>query len=302
MKRLFILATAATVALASCTKTQVVYNEAPQEIGFKAVTGVMTKAPIATGDLPTSQDMVVYALKSADNATYTSAFGPVGFTYRDSYWGGTTPQYWPESGYMKFMAYYPATIGTATGTVGTGLTIKNIDIETSQTDILYTNLTTEYACANKTTVPMVFKHALSLIEVTAKVANLNMGDVEISKVEIVKPNMTGTVAFAENAVPTWTSLGAMATNYEMDKILSSPLTAEAQSYGTGALVVPGPQANLIITYSVAGMPSVDATLTLSGNWDAGKKYIYELTVSLDEIKLSATVSDWDDTVTTPEQI
>ena len=42
MKRLFILA-AATVALASCAKTQVVYNEEPQEIAFRQVENVMTK-------------------------------------------------------------------------------------------------------------------------------------------------------------------------------------------------------------------------------------------------------------------
>ena len=44
MKRLFILASAAIVALASYTKTQVVYTEAPEEISFKQVTNVMTKA------------------------------------------------------------------------------------------------------------------------------------------------------------------------------------------------------------------------------------------------------------------
>ena len=46
MKRLFILASAAALMLASCAKTTVVYNEAPEEIGFKAVTGVMTKAHV----------------------------------------------------------------------------------------------------------------------------------------------------------------------------------------------------------------------------------------------------------------
>lgn len=45
MKRLVILA-AAIVALASCAKTQVVYNEEPQEIAFKTVSGVMTKGPV----------------------------------------------------------------------------------------------------------------------------------------------------------------------------------------------------------------------------------------------------------------
>ena len=60
MKRLFLLATAAIVALASCTKTQVVNTEAPEEIAFKQVTNVMTKV---TGGLD-NQDMSVFAYVS----------------------------------------------------------------------------------------------------------------------------------------------------------------------------------------------------------------------------------------------
>lgn len=44
MKRFFILASAAIVALASCAKTEVVYKDAPEQIAFKQITGPMTKA------------------------------------------------------------------------------------------------------------------------------------------------------------------------------------------------------------------------------------------------------------------
>lgn len=57
MKRLFILA-AATVALASCAKTQVVYNEEPQEINFRAISNVMTRAD---GDaMPLDMGVIAY--------------------------------------------------------------------------------------------------------------------------------------------------------------------------------------------------------------------------------------------------
>ena len=106
MKRILICAAAAIVALASCSKTQVVYNDAPEEIGFKTVTGVMTKGPIEGTTLPTGKAMMVYASKSKDNVEeYTHYFGPVPFGWKDSYWGGTPAQYWPETGYLKFIAY-----------------------------------------------------------------------------------------------------------------------------------------------------------------------------------------------------
>ena len=64
MKRLFILASAAIVALAACTKTEVVYTEAPAEIGFKQITDVMTKAVPDGTQLPAT--MGVYAYKGSD--------------------------------------------------------------------------------------------------------------------------------------------------------------------------------------------------------------------------------------------
>ena len=292
--------------LASCAKTTVVYNEAPEEIGFKAVTGVMTKAPISSGALPTNNgNMVVYASKSADNSAYANAFGPIEFKFNDTYWGGVTPQYWPVSGYMKFMAYYPAGIGTATGNVSSGVTITGINIESTQTDILYTDLTNAYTCAtaSASNVPLQFKHALSLIEVTAAVAGENMTNVRVTNVAIEKPVMQGTLKFNGSGVPTWENPSAMATNYPMDNDISSTdLTTTPQALGTGALVVPGDQTKLHVTYSVAGLDPVTAECDITGTWEVGKKYIYNIEVTLKEIKITATVDDWDGDVNNDDTV
>ena len=55
MKKIFILATAAIVAFASCMKTEVVSNSEPQEIAFRQFTGSMTKAD------PDPTDLASYA-------------------------------------------------------------------------------------------------------------------------------------------------------------------------------------------------------------------------------------------------
>jgi len=291
--------------LASCAKTTVVYNEAPEEIGFKAVTGVMTKAPIPTGDLPTGGNMVVYALKSADNSAYAHAFGPIEFEYNDTYWGGVTPQYWPVSGYMKFMAYYPAGIGTANGNVSSGVTITGINIESTQTDILYTGLTSDYTCASASAsnVALQFKHALSLIEVTAAVADNNMTNVRVTNVAIEKPVMQGTLNFNSSGVPTWENPSPMATNYPMDNDISSTdLNTTPQTLGTGALVVPGDQTKLHVTYSVAELGTVTKECDIEGTWEMGKKYIYNIVVTLKEIKITATVDDWDGDVNNDDNV
>ena len=91
MKRFFILASAAIVAFASCAKTEVVYNEAPQEIGFKAVTGSITKVEQSSGAL--SGDMGVIA----NLTTGAAYFGNTQFVYNstDENWSCADPKYWP---------------------------------------------------------------------------------------------------------------------------------------------------------------------------------------------------------------
>lgn len=297
MKRLFILASAAIVALASCSKTQVVYNDAPEEIGFKAVTGAMTKAPLSGTVLPTNQgNMMVYASKSKDNVeAYTPDFGPVEFGWKnDSYWGATPAEYWPNTGYMKFMAYYPVGIGTPSGNAVDGVTITGIDIETSQKDVLYANLTTAQECSGRPTVPMVFMHALAQIQVTAAVADNAMDNVKITKVEIVTPNMGGELTLTGTAA-SWDNEVTMVENYPMNNVIAStPLTTSPVSLGTGALVVPGNQTGLKITYTISGLENTVTKELTTGTptWDQAKKYIYNIVVTLNEIKLSAIVVDW----------
>ena len=76
MRKLILCAAAAIVALASCTKTQVINTEEPKEIGFKTLTGVMTKATTGSTDL-VGGTMGVYAYV---NGTTTSYFSNVAFT------------------------------------------------------------------------------------------------------------------------------------------------------------------------------------------------------------------------------
>ena len=107
MKRFFILASAAIVALASCAKTEVVYKDGPQEIAFKQVTGAMTKGSL--GD----NANVVLGVYADYKATPTSAVG-VYFTNQQfkgdaegQEWVGDPTQYYPLSGTLDFVGYAP---------------------------------------------------------------------------------------------------------------------------------------------------------------------------------------------------
>lgn len=295
MKKFFFCAAAAIVALASCSKTQVVYNDAPEEIGFKAVSGVMTKAPLPGTELPTTAKMMVYASKSAEEeGTYTPYFSQQTFEWKaNTYWGGTTAQYWPESGYLKFIAYYPSTIGTGAGDATQNIVISGVDAA-DQTDILYTNLTDAQACSTKPEVAMPFLHALAQVQVTAKVSDANMTNVNVTKVVLTAPILTGNLTLTGTDA-TWANQ-ANGEDITMDNdIASTDLTTTAQTLGTGALVVPGTTTStLVVTYSIDGLEVTTNPISIAGTWEKGKKYIYNLTIGLDEIVLNPNVSDWTD--------
>ena len=293
MKRFFICAAAAIVALASCSKTEVVNTSAPEEIGFKAVTGAITKAPIAGAELPTTSSMVVYASKSdATDGTYTPYFSGAEFSWKSTYWGGTTSRYWPESGYLKFIAYYPSGIGTANGDATTNITITGVDA-TDQDDILYTNLTEAQASANKNAVVMAFHHALAQVIVTAKVSDANMTGVNVTGVVLSNAPYSGDLTLTGTNA-TWDNQAPILSVTMPNTIASTDLTATPQTLGTGLLVVPGDhEATLTVTYTIGGLETTTDPIEIEGTWEKGKKYIYNLSIGLDEIKLDPSVDDWD---------
>lgn len=133
MKRLFILA-AATVALASCAKTQVVYNEEPQEIAFKTVSGVMTKANAEWN--AESSKMGVFAVLEGENYIDNKAF--VKEDGEDYFVGDGKEYYWPFGKTLDFVAYAPH---AADVTYDPSTKILTMDIDNSnvgnQTDVLY---------------------------------------------------------------------------------------------------------------------------------------------------------------------
>ena len=109
MKKIF-LSVLAVAALASCTKMDTAY-EAPQEIGFTAVAGNITKAPVDGTIYPDDLNMFIFA-QTTDITTGASNYIDNGlFAYKKSdgsikLWGGSpNPYYWPNVHKLNFAGY-----------------------------------------------------------------------------------------------------------------------------------------------------------------------------------------------------
>lgn len=309
MKRFFILASAAIVALASCAKTEVVYKDAPEEIGFKAVTGVMTKAEQVTNLIG---DMGAYAFVHDGNTPY---FSNVKFTNNGGFWTGN--QYWPFADKLDFVVYspwanttnYDANILTV---IADNSSTTSID---DQTDYLYgANYFDNSGAGFGNTTPSVstpLRHALAKVTLHFTGAN-----VTVKSVTLKAPCLSGTyVVDYSDATPIadWTTattaadvvLSAISDAPLAPAVEDDPLTIENEAAAAkiaeaSIMVVPADDSNIIISYQIDGSDTpLSTTIELNGTWGVGVHYIYNITISPNEIKFSPSVNSWDSTETNP---
>ena len=296
MKKFFFCAAAAIVALASCSKTQIVYNDAPQEIAFKAVTGAITKAEQTDATLDGT--MGVFAFIHGERTSY---FSNTSFSDKGTYWGGTPdPMYWPVTSGLDFAVYAPYQENGASAT-STTLTVatdnsENTTIDT-QTDYLYGAAYYNNAGAgykkNTESVPVVLNHAQAKVTVSFTGAN-----VTVTNVKLDAPVLKGsyTVDYSANPVkPDWTPDSA---NSAVTLISTAELTNDPAK--ASLLVVPETTSTITFTYQIKGSDTtLDYTITPAANWAYGTHYVYNVVVSPQEIKFDPSVSfDWTTGATT----
>lgn len=302
MKRILICAAAAIVALASCSKTQVVYNDAPEEIGFKAVSGVMTKAT-----LDSDITLGVFAEhNSGDPVTTNSYFDNILFadTDDDHVWSGS--QYWPIQGTLDFTFYAPH---ISSGTVPTydndtkTLTIVVPNNQSTQTDYLYGTTRPMEKTKDGGNVSVTLKHALAMVKVTIKANKENVYTVKSIKLNNTVQDGTINVKYTDDGTTytlTTPTIGSQSVD-NLKEFVAAPMvlnTTNITPIDAFYYVFPNTTpTSFTITYNIAGgSGDLTGTVTLdTGTWESGNQYVYNLTLTANEILVSPEVVDnWDD--------
>lgn len=327
MKRLFILA-AATVALASCAKTQVVYNEEPQEIAFRQVENVMTKGGAGTS-LGNWKDgsMGVFAYKRGETSLY---FGNAKFAKKTSEWIGVDsendvkPYYWPFQGSLDFYVYAPYDASFTcdrTNHIITKSEFANIDYDAENSysgtadgstsfydyncpDLMYGSTIITSAKTDQA-VDVSLTHALALVHVRAKATTTGVVSIKSMTLNDTPKSATLNVTYSGaqmTGTPVWSAYSSENLDLSIIKAPSSPVsinsTDDFEQIGNEVLVIPGkPQTSFTITYTLAGSTTdLIATLPLntagSPTWEPGKKYVYNITFGVEEIKFAPVVEAW----------
>lgn len=180
MKKYIVIAIAACVALAACTKNEVRPVSTDQEITFEtAVYKASSKALISNTTYPKTATFGTVAYReSSGNPKY---FGPEEVSYNSTkhYWSTATAYYWPKNDALTFMSYSPykyqesdhsSTAITVTDSYNQ-LVISGYDVAAHQeTDLMVADIqkgqkanTTQGGGTWQKGVPTVFHHKLSQI-------------------------------------------------------------------------------------------------------------------------------------------
>ena len=330
MKKLFLLAATATMMFASCSKTDFIYqDETPQEIGLFSVAKNQTKAaPQTTNSL--SYDMAVAAYLVNGSTTPGNYFPYTKFTKQnDGTWTGG--RYWPiSSATINFFAVAPEvedvveTVFDETTHTSSAVTTLTDNSE-NQYDVMVGVGTGVKTDNNYSNVPVALQHALAWINFGVK-TNVTTDGYVVKVNSIVlngayysgtltstTTNPTASISLDPATAFAWTdqddATDAIATPNATDGAKSNLVNnANYTEFGDGILVVPAEYANEALSFTInytiqqgASEPEHTFNYThkfAATTWAPNKKYTYNVSINLNEIKVAATVGGWDEQVAT----
>ena len=325
MKKIF-FSLLAIAAIASCAKTDAVYEETKSEIKLAPVAALQTKANVLAAidgtTYPTAENFDVYGYyKNGDASNYTdgeSYFGgAVEFTNKGAYWGGVKSYYWPKNGTLRFAAYSPSSLDVDHNQIGDTFSVDGYSqpSNTAETwDFLVAPTSAPYtAMTAAENVAIKFEHALSWITLKVKAKNAEAADVFSIK-NVTINGISTTADFAASmldqemvAPESWSNWGGENADVEVFNGVQA-VTGEAaviENTTAGTLVIPQATTKVTVTFNQKGVNGtmnmedmvveLDLVLDKDGEaWKPGYHYTYTLIFGLDEILINPSVDTWEE--------
>ncbi len=293
MKKILLFTAATMAALVSCSKTQVQDLNEPQEISFRAITSVQTKAehPAATLDQSVAMGVAAYFTGGEEYFAQTK------FVHkRENAWGGETVQFWPQTGTLDFYMYAPFDQNIK---VSKDKVTSEANLVESTTDLLYGYVLKQGRTQRY--IRTILKHAGARVCFTGK--KTGDADIKITSIQLSKFPDKGTVVIepTTNKV-TWsaqTITGDVTFTPTNGVTLTANTTRIQDKTGSeGILVIPHTLTNdtkIMVKYSIGGKDvPTPAIFELTGTtWEAGKNYTYNLNFTTDEILFEPAVDKWE---------
>lgn len=310
MKKQFIMAAVAIMAVAGCAKTEVVNVDSGRAIGFSSFVGKPTKAVTVVESL--SNDFYVFG-NYGDGTSWT------GQAFNNEI--NTTAYYWQSGQTYRFGAYADGSNGRIAGATFDaasqtlefpGYTAGTKDLVAAVTDDIDADIYYTAGTQTATPVPLIFSHMLSQVKFTFTTDAAATYNMTITEVKINGAVVTADGKFtAAGAVWTGSTEGTYEYTLNPNNISSGVSASEVN------LVIPqGGTDQLTVTFKaeISGEATGNAEFTANlghslsslpaNTWQPGYCYNYNAKVLLKDvidnpedkvqITFTPTVDGWQD--------
>ena len=246
----------------------------------------------------------------------------------ESTYGGEQPAYWPFYGSLVFAGYSPYyqnpqdndDVAAAFDAASKTLLIQNF-VSDGQTDLMYflptLSLAGNYVGVfdENNAVPAQFHHALSLISFEIKADPLDDGKITLQEVTIRNANRKGDFSATCASTSNEVSLSWKNQREPIEYKVSSPdlsvVLYSSSAFTTQDLFVPGSnlasspvvefkydvtyktvESGTVVTVTKKDITSSFTIKDYTTEWEAGKKYVYVVTIGLNRIEFENLTADW----------
>lgn len=263
MKKFFLLAAMAGVALTGCVKTEsevAVKSDSNRIVFDNPVVSSVTRALIDGTEYPTDVPFSVYAqyknantgenLLYMENVTTRYVTSTPGTNQKS--WVPVGNYYWPKQGTLSFAAYSPTAASTVFNRVSwaddSGFTFDNFNAATNQAnsyDLMYSDYVADQEQGYEADytkyygIQLTFRHALSALVFRAKAAdNYTGAEIKVKTIEVLEAYNQGdlTTNNASNSAG-WSDFRDP-TTMEVQNLASAALTTDYVQQGDVLLMVP----------------------------------------------------------------
>ena len=329
MKKLFVLSCVALATLASCSKSEDI--EAPQaqkEIAFNVATD-KSRAPIEGTSFANDQKIYV----SAYNSVSEKYFKGVEFSIDASGTTWKAGKYWPVNGVTSFLAYaatgdvtsFNPTWGDKYADkvefdISNGFFNSEAGAKTPYIDLLYAS-GEQAKEKDYTSVSMTFKHTGAWVVFNVKLgADLTGAKVTLNKFQLANIFKGGKLVVDNTtyagAKASWDFEGVRAADYDVQSFTTlTQLKADTKDpqgnvtekgdYTFGAIIPEQNQTAIKFNYTLASSDTNNPAFTAQtatyeyplsrfNKWEMGKKYVYNITITFNEITITPSVENWVD--------
>lgn len=320
MKKLFIIAAAACVTLASCVKNEPVQTpDLGEQITFETpVLSPNTKAGVA--EVPTTflddRDFGVWAHHTtaewdAGKIASTKWMDNVTITKIGTEWKNATSYYWPKEGYLHFSAYSPSSANATISAAGISIDDYTVGAQNSQVDLMVSDRVTGKKSG---VVPVVFNHILSAVNFTVKATSATGPDFVLTGITVKNIKSVGDFAqglttaansqmgAAEAEDNKWTNQASPIDYVVAVDASGIVLTTDAKYVHNGttattneATLILLPQtlesATVEVAYTMEEVPQ-KTTFNITGEWLRGYRYSYAISFGAEEITFTPSATAW----------